>query len=148
MHICTCSFVKTDIPICIGRGNMKDNGQILLELCCFWGLCVKNTYFKCKEMHPCSKHWHQLDLVVIRRTDLASILLTRSYYSADCDTDHALIDSRVRAMPKKLHHSKKKGRPRINTCCVSNPEETQQFINKLEENFHRGTPADDTINTK
>ena len=54
----------------------------------------------------------------------------------------------MRVTPKKLHHSKKKGRLLINTCCVSNPEKTQQFINKLEENFHRGTPADDTIDTK
>ena len=97
--------------------------------------------------HPRSKHWHQLDLVITRRTDLASILLTRSYHSADCGTDHALIASRVRATPKKLQHSKKKGRLCITTCCVSNPEKTQQFI-KLEENFHRGTPADDNIDTK
>ena len=142
---CTGSF---------GRGNMNDNGQRLLELCCFRGLCVTNTYFKCKEMHQVSwrhprfKHWHQLDLVITRRMDLTSVLLTRSYHSADCDTDHALIASRVRITPKKLHHSKKKGRPRINTCCVSNPEETQQFINKLEENLHRGTHGDDTIDTK
>ena len=135
-------------PTCIGSfrsGNMNDNGQRLLELCCFWGLCVTNTYFKCKEMHqvswrhPRSKHWHQLDLVITRRTDLASIFLTRSYHSADCNTDHALTASRVRVTPKQLHHSKKKGHLRINSCCASNPEKTQQFINKLEENFQRNT---------
>lgn len=74
-------------PTCLGihgRGKINENGQRLLELCCFHGLCVTNTFFKCKGIHQVS--WgHQLDLVITRRSDLASVLLTRSYHSADCD---------------------------------------------------------------
>ena len=143
-------------PTCLGnfgRGKINENGQRLLELSCHHGLCVTNTYFKCKEIHqvswrhPRSRHWHQLDLVLTRRADIGSVLLTRSYHSADCDTDHALVASKVRLTPKKLHHSKKKGRPRINTSCVRNPEKTQQLISILDGALKVET-ADDTINSK
>lgn len=42
-------------PSCLGvhgRGKTNDNGQRLLKLCCFHGLCVMNTFFKCR--HPSS----------------------------------------------------------------------------------------------
>ncbi|GAA6107151.1 uncharacterized protein LOC118407100 [Tachysurus ichikawai] len=129
------------------------HGQRLLEICCSHSLCLTNTFFKCKEIHqvswrqPCSRHWHQLDLVITRCVELASVLLTHSYHSADCDTDHSLVASKVRIIPKKLHHSKKKSCPRINTCCTSNPEKTQQFICKLHEALTKETP-DDTIDSK
>ncbi|GAA6071721.1 uncharacterized protein LOC117871822, partial [Tachysurus ichikawai] len=97
--------------------------------------------------HPRSRHWHQLDLVITRRVELASVLLSRSYHSADCDTDHSLVASKVRIIPKKLLHAKKNGCPHINTCCTSNPEKTQQFICKLHEALTKET-SDDTIDSK
>ncbi|GAA6085371.1 craniofacial development protein 2, partial [Tachysurus ichikawai] len=143
-------------PACLGshgRGKINENGQRLLEMCCSHSLCVTNTFFKCKEIHqvswrhPRSCHWHKLDLVITRRVELASVLLTRSYHSADCDMDHSLVASKIRIIPKKLHHAKKKGCPRIKTCCTSNPEKTQQFICKLHEALTKETP-DDTIDSK
>ena len=56
-----------------------------------------------------------------RRADLSSVLHTRSYYSADCDMDHSLVASKVRLKPRKIHHGKTKGCPRINTCGTSDP---------------------------
>ncbi|XP_047490913.1 uncharacterized protein LOC125040403 [Penaeus chinensis] len=126
-----------------GRGKINDNGQRLLELCCYHGLCVTNTFFPCKEIHqvswrhPRSRHWHQLDLVLTRRKDLASVLLTRSYHSADCDTDHSLVASKVRIAPRKIHHSKKSGRPRVNTCNARNPLKMQGFLNLLNVTLAR-----------
>lgn len=41
-------------PTCLGvygRGKINDNGQRFLEFCCMHGLCVTNTFFKCKEIH-------------------------------------------------------------------------------------------------
>lgn len=58
-----------------------------------------------KHLH--SHHWHQLNLIIIRCTDLTSVLLTCSYHSADCDTDQYLFNSRVRVAPKTIDHSKK-----------------------------------------
>jgi hypothetical protein len=43
-----------------------------------------------------SKHWHQLDLVITRRTMLNHVLRTHSYHSADYDTDHSLVVFMVR----------------------------------------------------
>lgn len=54
-------------PTCLGHfgvGKLNENGQRLLELCCHHGLCITNSYFKCKELHkvswrhPRSRHWH------------------------------------------------------------------------------------------
>ena len=133
---------------------MNDNGQRLLELCCFHGLCVTNTFFPCKEIHqvswrhPRSRHWHQLDLVLTRRKDLASVLLTRTYHSADCDTDHSLVASKVRIAPRKMHHANKKGRPRVNACCVGNVLRTQQFLKRLEQTLTKDTSAEDTVDSR
>ncbi|XP_068671122.1 craniofacial development protein 2-like [Montipora foliosa] len=83
--------------------------------------------------HPRSKHWHQLDLVVTRRDSINSVCNTRAYHSADCDTDHSLIASKVKLKPKKLHHTKQKGQPRINTSNTANSQKNDNFIVRLEE---------------
>ena len=120
---------------------MNENGQRLLELCCHHGLCITNSYFKCNELHkvslrhPRSCHCHQLDLVITRRADLSSILHTRSYHSADCDTDHSPVASKVKLKPRKIHHGKTKGRPRINTCGTSDPVKAQSIADSLQEKF-------------
>ena len=62
-------------PRCIGHfgvGKLNENGQRLLELCTFHGLCITNTFFSTKPhyrvswRYPRSKHWHQLDFVITR----------------------------------------------------------------------------------
>ena len=128
-------------PSCLGphgTGWINENGQRLLELCCHHGLCVTNTYIQSKKLHkvswrhPRSGHWHQLDLAITRCKELGCVLHTRSYHSAVCDTDHSLVASKVRFAEQKLHHSKSKCRPRINTCNTTNSERTQEFISCLE----------------
>ena len=80
-----------------GIGNMNENGQRLLELYCHHSLSITNTFFMTKSKHkvffrhPISKHWHQLDLVLKRCSSLSNVKLTRSYQSADCNTDHSLV---------------------------------------------------------
>ena len=110
-------------PSCLGHfgvGKMNDNGQRLLELCTFHQLCITNSYFKTKPCHrvswrhPRSKHWHQLDLIITRRMHLNNVLISRTYHSADCDSDHSLVSSKVRLKQKKLHLSKQKCQLRIN----------------------------------
>ena len=82
--------------------------------------------------HPRSKHWHQLDLVLTRCTNLGNVKLTRSYQSADCDTDHSLICCKVNFKAKRVHHAKKEGRHRINTCMTRKPEKVKDFIRVVE----------------
>ena len=71
--------------------------------------------------HPRSCNWHQLDLVITTRTDVSSVLHTRSYHSTDCNTDHSLVASKVRLKPRKIHHGKTRARPRINAGGIPTP---------------------------
>jgi len=122
-----------------GIGKMNENGQRLLELCCYHNLCVTNTFFQNKAIHkaswrhPRSQHWHQLDLVITHRTSLNSVCNTRAYHSADCDTDHSLVASRIKLRPKKLYHTKKKGQPRIDVSKTMLLDKNQKFLKRLEE---------------
>nr|XP_027212554.1 uncharacterized protein LOC113805698 [Penaeus vannamei] len=65
--------------------------------------------------HPRSKKWHQIDLILTRHKQLCSILNTRSYHSADCDTDDSLVCCKIRIQTKKLHRAKQPCKPHIDT---------------------------------
>lgn len=92
------------------RGKMNENGQTLLEFCCYHKLCVTNAYFQNQACHKASckhqrsNHWYQLDLVITRCISLNNVCNTRAYHSADCNTDHSLISSMVKLKPKNLYH--------------------------------------------
>ncbi|XP_046998223.1 uncharacterized protein LOC124613553 [Schistocerca americana] len=144
-------------PNCLGHhgvGKMNENGQRLLEVCCFYGLCITNTYFQLKDQHkvswrhPRSHHWHQLDLVIARRTGLKNVLLTRSYHSADCNTDHALVACTLRLTPKKCHHAKPRGHPRINTDHVHDTQRKQDFASNFESAFPGNVQAERNVDKK
>ena len=93
-----------------------------------------NTFFVTKPQHkvswrhPRSKHWHQLDLVLTRCTNFGNVKLTRSYQSADCDTDHSLVCCMMIFKAKRVHHAKKEGKNRINTCVTRRPEKVMDFL--------------------
>ena len=132
----------TSWPRCIshfGVGKLNENGQRLLELCSFHDLCITDTFFTTKPhrrvswQHPRSRHWHQLDLVITRRPLLNSVLSTCSYHSADCDTDHSMVATKVRLQPKRVHRSKQKGRPLINTAMTSVSELHERFADAIQE---------------
>ena len=113
---------------------MNDKEKRLLELCSFHGLCITNTFFESKHQHkvswkhPRSHKWHQLDLVIARRSSLNNVLATRSYHCADCDTDHAMVCSKVRLSPRKLHRSKPTYRTRIDVARTADPQRREQFV--------------------
>ncbi|XP_047490986.1 uncharacterized protein LOC125040474 [Penaeus chinensis] len=131
-------------PSCLGKlnvGKVNENGQRLLEFCTRLNLCVANSFFQTKPQnkvswrHPRSKHWHQLDLVLVRRSNLNSIKVVRSYHSADCDTDHLLVCCKVKLSPKKMFFSKAKGKPRLNTANMQDPVLVSQFTNLFEKEY-------------
>ncbi|XP_076461753.1 uncharacterized protein LOC143294207 [Babylonia areolata] len=128
-------------PSCIGRfgiGKLNENGQRLLQHCCYHNLCITNTFFSTKPhhrtswRHPRSRHWHQLDLIT-RRPSLNCVLSTHSFHSADCDTDHSLTGSKVRFQPKRTHHSNQKGWPRVNTARTAILDLCDHFANSIED---------------
>ncbi|XP_038073007.1 uncharacterized protein LOC119741328 [Patiria miniata] len=122
-----------------GVGRMNNNGQRVLELCVAQRLCVTNTYFagrishKTTWQHPRSRHWHQLDLVLCRRSLLKEVLHTRAIRSADGDTDHCLVLCKIRTFLKKLHKSQQAGRKRIDREGVKNPEKVNSFLKAVSE---------------
>ena len=131
-------------PNCLGKfnvGKVNENGQRLLEFCTRFNLCVANSFFKTKPQHkvswrhPRSKHWHQLDLVVVRRSNLNSVKVVRSYHSADCDTDHLLVCGSIKLSPKKFFLSKAKGKPRLNTANMQDPVLVSQFTDLFEKEY-------------
>ncbi|CAM4654716.1 unnamed protein product [Leuciscus chuanchicus] len=90
--------------------------------------------------HPRSKHWHQLDMVIVRRTSLKYVLLARSYHSADCDSNHSLVCCKIKLLPKKLHRSKQEGKPRIDKTKMQHPEKLEEFTKSLEDALSVGYP--------
>ena len=127
-------------PSCLGHfgiGKCNDNGQRLLEFCSYNNLCVTNSFFQTKPQHkvswchPRSQHWHQLDMTLIRRSNIQLVQITRTYHSADCDTDHSLVCCKIRLQPKKLHHSKQKGKLRINTTGMCIHEKVDELAKSL-----------------
>ena len=140
-------------PICLGRfnvGKVNENGQRLLELCTRFSLCVANSFFDTKPQHkvswrhPRSKHWHQLDLVLVRRSNLNTVKVVRSYHSADCDTDHLLVCCRMKLSPKKFFLSKAKGKPRLNTANMQDPVLVSQFTDLFEKEYAPETDGSDS----
>ena len=129
-------------PSCLGKfgvGKMNENGQRLLEMCSYHDLSITNSFFQTKPQHkvswrhPRSKHWHQLDLIITRRSALKGVLLTRTFHSADCDTDHSLVCCKMRLQPKKIHRSRPEGKPRIDVSKTAYPDKAEEFTRALSE---------------
>ncbi|KAM7166303.1 craniofacial development protein 2-like [Macrochelys suwanniensis] len=129
-------------PTCLGKfgiGEMNENGQRLLELCSYHDLSITNSFFQTKPQHkvswrhPRSMHWHQLDLIIIRQSALKCVLLTRTFHSADCDSDHSLVCSKMRLQPKKIHRSRPEGKPRIDVSKTAHPDKAEKFTHELSE---------------
>ena len=104
----------------------------------FHDLCITNSFrtkpqHKVSWRHPISKHWHQLDLIMVRRADAKTVLHTRSYHSVNCDTDHSLVCCKIRMQPKKFHRTKTKGNARIDISKMSQPDLMEQFTQTLEK---------------
>ncbi|CAM5077715.1 unnamed protein product [Natator depressus] len=106
-------------------GKKNGNGQRLLDFYSYYYLCVTNSFFQTKSQNkvswkpPRSGYWHRLDLIITRHTNLNTILITCSYQSAVCNTDHSLVCSKVRLKPKKIHRFKVKGCPHINLSAIA-----------------------------
>lgn len=70
----------------------------------------------------------KLDQVTTRRRSPPNVLSTLSYHSADCDTDHTLVYSRVRLQPKKLKTSSP-----INNARTADSERQRKYPGVLEK---------------
>lgn len=117
---------------------MNENGQPLLQLCCRNNLVVTNTLFpgkphqKMSWCHPRSKSWHQLDFVITSSKHRTEVMNTRTYHSADCDTDHSLVVSTMRLEPRPYHRQIKKSK-KIDVSNCNNPQLQDQYCQLLDK---------------
>jgi hypothetical protein len=142
-------------PDCIGEhgiGKQNENGQRLLEFCSRNQLCVTNTYFKGKLSrhvswkHPRSGHWHQLDMILSRKNDLRETLHTRTFHSAECDTDHSLVMARIAFSQKKIHSSRPPGKKKVKVLNTRNDEMVNEFrelVKNVQSTWSENVHADD-----
>lgn len=73
-------------------------------------------------------HWHQLDNVLVKHISLKFVLCTRTYHSADCDTDHSIVLSKIRLLSKKIHRNRQVGIPLIDTINMHYPGKVEEFV--------------------
>ena len=131
-----------------GVGKMNENGQRLLEFCSERDLVITNTVFGVKECqrvswcHPRSKHWHQLDLVITRKKHMNTVKVTRSFHSADCDTDHSLVASRVEITHKRIHRRRPEARPKVNAMVAKEPERKKTFAREFSRRMQECATGD------
>ena len=85
-----------------GLGKVNANGLRLLNLCATFDLSITNTFFQLKSkhkttwMHPRSRHWHLIDYIITRKSDLQDFRITRALRGAECWTDHRLLRASIR----------------------------------------------------
>ena len=78
----------------------------------------------------------RLDLTLTRRSRLDSVKRTRAYHSADCDTDHSLVISKVQLSPQKKRFTapaKQKATPKIDVTGTTDPKKLAAFRQTFEE---------------
>lgn len=63
------------------------------------------------------------------------MLTTRTYHSADCDTDHSLVCCKIRIVPKKLHFARQEGKPRIDVSKTKWTQLSDDFVSRFTDTF-------------
>jgi exonuclease III len=122
-----------------GVGKMNANGLRLLTLCAEHNLVITNTSFRLKNkyktswMHPRSRHWHLIDYVIVRKSDLADVMKTRAMRSADCWTDHRLIVSDMKMVLRPPRRRRQAPRKKLNCAALHDEGKKRAFHERLNE---------------
>ena len=126
-----------------GIGKMNKNGLRLLSLCAENMLTITNTTFQMEDkykttwMHPRSKHWHQIDFVIVRQRDLKDVRITRVMRGANCWTDHRLVVSKMHMSLRPPTQRRQQTTKRLNCAVLTSPEKREELqsilSNELED---------------
>ena len=116
-----------------GMGKMNRNGLRLLSFSAENGLAITNTMFQMKNiykatwMHPRSRHWHQIDFVLVKKSDLKEVQYTRVKRGANCWTDHRLLVSKMNLTIRPKTRRRQGTIKRMN-CPLLNLQEKQEEL--------------------
>ena len=120
-----------------GVGKSNSNGLLLLRKCAEHELLINNTVFrlptrrKTTWMHPCSKHWHLIDYVIVRRKDRHDVRVTKPMCGADCWTDHRLVVSKLNLRIQPVRRPRQEGVKEIRCLKLKQDSKRQAFVNEL-----------------
>ena len=98
-----------------GVGKCNSNGFLVLRKCAEDDLLINNTVFRLPNrnktscMHSRSKHCYLIDYVIVRRTEMQDVRVTKTMCGADSWTDHRLVVSKLnlRILPAMRPQGKK-----------------------------------------
>ena len=130
-----------------GVGQVNSNGMRLLTLCAEHDLTLTNTLFQQKDkyktlwMHPRSKHWHLIDYIIVRHSDIQDVHITRAMRGAECWTDHRMIVAKLHILvrpPLRLQRSSKK---RLHCARLRKAEVRNEFRCALAEKLKDTEPG-------
>ena len=122
-----------------GVGQVNSNGMRLLTLCSEHNLTITNTIFQQKAkyktswMHPRSKHWHLIDYIIVRRSDIKDVYITRAMRGAECWTDHRLIMAKVHMQVRPPLRLRGPKRRQLDCTRLGNPDARNDFRRSLAE---------------
>ena len=126
-----------------GVGKCNSNSRLLLRKYAEHELLITNTVFhlpsrrKTSRIHPCSKHWHLINYVIVRRKDRQDVRVKKTMCGADCWTDHRLVVSKLslRIQPVRRPQGKKVPKrldvPKLKQYC-----KWQAFVNDIYSRLH------------
>ena len=151
----TRSDLWKDVIGAHGIGSMNANGLRLLSLCSQHNLTITNTLFRLKTkyktswMHPRSKRWHLLDYVIVRRSQVSEVFVTRAMRGASCWTDHRLIVSKMRLKIRPRFKGTAKKPAKINLAALYSSKPKQDFRERVSSLVQEtGTFDSDNLNEK
>ncbi|KAI4825265.1 hypothetical protein KUCAC02_020952, partial [Chaenocephalus aceratus] len=122
-----------------GVGQVNANGLRLLTLCSEHNLTITNTIFQQKAkyktlwMHPRSKHWYLIDYVIVRRSDIRNVHITRAMRGAECWTDHRLIMAKVHMQVRPPLRLQGPRRRQLDCTRLENPDARNELRCSLAE---------------
>ncbi len=89
-------------------------------------------------MHPCSKHWHLIDFIIVRCSDIKGVLITRAMRGAECWTDQRMIVAKRHMKVSPPLQLQKPNKKRLH----SNPSPTKTGIKSKIKNQTQAAAAE------